>query len=129
MYASPSMGQMPRKSRSSIAVRVADRRLAPQAYMQPPPPGTYPLPNGAGPRPSMPPTPIPGHAHPGYYQQSPQRTDMSFDPYHGKMFMHMPTVQHAVPYQMMMPPPGGPNMPPHQYEQGPAPPVQMGGHA
>ncbi|KAG9225037.1 hypothetical protein CCMSSC00406_0001812 [Pleurotus cornucopiae] len=113
MYASPSMGQMP----------------PPQAYMQPPPPGTYPLPNGAGPRPSMPPTPIPGHAHPGYYQQSPQRTDMSFDPYHGKMFMHMPTVQHAVPYQMMMPPPGGPNMPPHQYEQGPAPPVQMGGHA
>ncbi|KAJ8508803.1 hypothetical protein ONZ45_g8961 [Pleurotus djamor] len=112
MYHSPSMGQMP-----------------PQAYM-PPPPGTYPPPpNGAGPRPSMPPTPIPAHAHP-YYHQSPQRTDMSFDQYTGKMFMmHMPTVQHAVPYPMMMPPPGGPNMPPHQYEQGPAPPVQMGGHA
>ena len=41
---------------------------------QAPPPGAYPIPpNGAGPRPSMPPTPIPSHAHP-YYQQSPQRT-------------------------------------------------------
>jgi hypothetical protein len=47
---------------------------APQAYMQAPPPGQYPPPpNGAGPRPSMPPTPIPTHAHP-YYHQSPQRT-------------------------------------------------------
>jgi hypothetical protein len=46
---------------------------APQAYMQAPPPGQYPPPpNGAGPRPSMPPTPIPAHAHP-YYHQSPQR--------------------------------------------------------
>jgi hypothetical protein len=48
--------------------------------MQAPPPGQYPPPpNGAGPRPSMPPTPIPAHAHP-YYHQSPQRTshDLSF---------------------------------------------------
>lgn len=35
------------------------------------------------------------------------------------------TVQHAVPYPMMMPP-AGPNGPPHPYEAGPAPP-QMGG--
>ncbi|KAF8638303.1 hypothetical protein AX17_002323 [Amanita inopinata Kibby_2008] len=81
----------------------------PQAYMPPPhPPGAYPPPpNGATLRPSMPPTPIPAHAHP-YYHQSPQ-------------------MQHAVPYPMMMPPP--PNAPPHPYEGGPAPPVQMGGHA
>jgi len=48
--------------------------------MQAPPPGQYPPPpNGAGPRPSMPPTPIPAHAHP-YYHQSPQRMshDLSF---------------------------------------------------
>ena len=38
-----------------------------------PPPGAYPAPNGGGPRPSMPPTPIPSHAHP-YYAQSPQST-------------------------------------------------------
>ncbi|EGN99245.1 hypothetical protein SERLA73DRAFT_160712 [Serpula lacrymans var. lacrymans S7.3] len=76
-------------------------------YMQPPPPGSYPAPpNGAGPRPSMPPTPIPAHAHP-YYHQSPQ-------------------MQHAVPYPMMMPPPGGPNGPPHPYDNS-VPPVQMGG--
>ncbi|KAF9468085.1 hypothetical protein BDZ94DRAFT_1318189 [Collybia nuda] len=78
----------------------------PQTYMPPPPPGPYPPPNGAGPRPSMPPTPIPAHAHP-YYHQSPQ-------------------LQHAVPYHMMMPPP---NVPQHPYDGGPAPPVQMGGHA
>ena len=36
-------------------------------------------------------------------------------------------VQHAVPYSMMMaPPPTG--VPPHPYENGPPPPVQMGGH-
>ncbi|KAF8656196.1 hypothetical protein AX16_002633 [Volvariella volvacea WC 439] len=84
----------------------------PGTYMPPPPPpGAYPPPpNGAGPRPSMPPTPIPAHAHP-YYHQSPQ----------------MP---HAVPYPMMMPPPPPPqSVPPHPYEGGPAPPVQMGGHA
>lgn len=92
MYASPQMGQMP----------------PPQAYMQAPPPGQYPPPpNGAGPRPSMPPTPIPAHAHP-YYHQSPQ-------------------LPQAVPYPMMMPPPGGPGGPPHGYEGGPAPPVSMGG--
>jgi PAB1-binding protein PBP1 len=92
MYASPQMGQMP----------------PPQAYMQAPPPGQYPPPpNGAGPRPSMPPTPIPAHAHP-YYHQSPQ-------------------LAQAVPYQMMMPPPGAPGGPPHGYEGGPAPPVPMGG--
>ncbi|EPQ54097.1 hypothetical protein GLOTRDRAFT_111543 [Gloeophyllum trabeum ATCC 11539] len=86
MYASPQMGQMP----------------PPQAYM-PPPPG-YPAPNGAAHRPSMPPTPIPAHAHP-YYHQSPQ-------------------LQHAVPYPMMM----QPGMPPHGYEAAPtapAPPVGM----
>jgi hypothetical protein len=87
---SPNMGQMP----------------PPQAYMPPPPqPGQYaPPPNGAGPRPSMPQTPIPSHAHP--YYQSPQ-------------------LQHAVPYPMMMPP----SNVPHPYDGGPAPPVQMGGHA
>ncbi|KAI9512104.1 hypothetical protein F5148DRAFT_1273963 [Russula earlei] len=80
----------------------------PQAYMQAPPPGQYPPPpNGAGPRPSMPPTPIPAHAHP-YYHQSPQ-------------------LPQAVPYPMMMPPPGGPGGPPHGYDGGPAPPVPMGG--
>jgi hypothetical protein len=80
----------------------------PQPYMPPPPPGAYPPPpNGAGPRPSMPPTPIPTHAYP-HYHQSPQ-------------------MQHAVPYPMMMPPP--PSVAPHPYEGGPAPPVQMGGHA
>lgn len=90
MYAPPGMGQMP-----------------PQAYMQAPP-GTYPSPaNGAGPRQSMPPTPIPQHAH-SYYHQSPQ-------------------LQHAVPYQMMMPPPP-PNGPPHGYDGGPGQ-QQMGGHA
>jgi len=90
MY-TPGMGQMP-----------------PQAYMPPPPPGpSYPPPNGAGPRPSVPSTPMPAHVH-QYYHQSPQ-------------------LQHAVPYHMMMPPP--PNVPQHPYEGGPAPPVQMGGHA
>lgn len=89
MYPSPSMGQMP----------------PPGPYMAPPPPpGAYPPPpNGGGPRPSMPPTPIPAHAHP-YYSQSPQ-------------------LQPAVPYQMMMPP--GQHVP-HPYEGAPAP-VQMGG--
>ena len=38
----------------------------------PPPPGTYPPPpSGQAPRPSVPPTPIPAHAHP-YYHHSPQ---------------------------------------------------------
>ncbi|KAF5382099.1 hypothetical protein D9615_004336 [Tricholomella constricta] len=108
MY-TPAMGQMP-----------------PQAYMPPPPPGPpYPPPNGAGPRPSVPSTPMPAHVH-QYYHQSPQRM-IPFDQYTGKMFtMPMPTVQHAVPYHMMMPPP---NVPQHPYDGGPAPPVQMGGHA
>ncbi|KAF7374915.1 LsmAD domain-containing protein [Mycena sanguinolenta] len=93
MYASPGMGQMP----------------PPQAYMQPPPPGTYPPPpNGAGPRPSMPPTPIPAHAHP-YYHQSPQ-------------------LQHAVPYPMMMQPPNGP-VHPYDPSAGVPVPAPMGGHA
>jgi hypothetical protein len=76
MYASPQMGQMPR---SYLTFDFKQKRgslnafLAPQSYMQAPPPGQYPPPpNGAGPRPSMPPTPIPSHAHP-YYHQSPQR--------------------------------------------------------
>ncbi|KAI0342847.1 hypothetical protein BDW22DRAFT_1329878 [Trametopsis cervina] len=91
MYPGSPMGQMP-----------------PPQYM--PPPGAYPPPpNGAGPRPSMPPTPIPSHAH-AYYHQSPQ-------------------ISHAVPYPMMMPPPGGPGAPPMQYDGSPAPPVPMqGGH-
>ncbi|KAF7327786.1 LsmAD domain-containing protein [Mycena kentingensis (nom. inval.)] len=91
MYPSPSMGQMP---------------PPPQLYMQPPPPGAYPPPNGAA-RPSMPPTPIPGHPHP-YYQQSPQ-------------------LAHAVPvahYPMMMgQPPTGP-VHPYDGSQG-----QMGQHS
>ncbi|KAG6817336.1 hypothetical protein H0H87_009934 [Tephrocybe sp. NHM501043] len=80
-------------------------QMPPQAYMPPPPGPPYPPPNTAGPRP--PSTPMPGHVH-QYYHQSPQ-------------------LQHAVPYHMMMPPP--PNVPQHPYEGGPAPPVQMGGHA
>jgi hypothetical protein len=76
MYASPQMGQMPRMSLNFDFNLLGTQRIfpAPQAYMQAPPPGQYPPPpNGAGPRPSMPPTPIPAHAHP-YYHQSPQRT-------------------------------------------------------
>ncbi|KAH9850336.1 hypothetical protein C2E23DRAFT_322598 [Lenzites betulinus] len=83
----------------------------PQGYMPPPPPpGVYPPPNGAGPRPSMPPTPIPSHAHPYYHHQSPQ-------------------LQHAMPYQMMMPPPGPGGVPQHPYDPSgqPPPPVPMGG--
>ncbi|THH09159.1 hypothetical protein EW145_g2218 [Phellinidium pouzarii] len=111
MYAPPPMGQMP----------------PPQQYMTgPPPPGAYPPPPNSGGRPSMPPTPIPAHAHP-YYHQSPQRMMMPFDAYDAKMFT-MSTVQHAMPYPMMMPPPG-PNGPPHPYEGGPPPPIPMGGHA
>ncbi|KAJ6531780.1 hypothetical protein B0H19DRAFT_1188535 [Mycena capillaripes] len=89
MYASPSMGQMP-----------------PPKHTCSPTTRNVPPPNGAGPRPSMPPTPIPAHAHP-YYHQSPQ-------------------LQHAVPYPMMMQQP--PNGPVHPYDGVPAP-VQMGGHA
>ncbi|KAH7907134.1 hypothetical protein BJ138DRAFT_534555 [Hygrophoropsis aurantiaca] len=93
MYAASPMPQMP-----------------PPQYMPQPPHGAYPPPpNGAVPRASMPPTPIPGHAH-QYYHQSPQ-------------------MQHAVPYPMMMPPPGGPNGPPHPYEAGPAPPMGGVSHA
>ncbi|RXW25542.1 hypothetical protein EST38_g319 [Candolleomyces aberdarensis] len=93
MY-SPAMGQMP----------------PPQPYGMPPPPGPYPPPpNGGQPRPSMPPTPIPAHAHPYYHHQSPQ-------------------MQHAVPYPMMMPPPPG-AVPPHPYDGSQQQPVQMGGHA
>ncbi|EIN04841.1 hypothetical protein PUNSTDRAFT_47123 [Punctularia strigosozonata HHB-11173 SS5] len=118
MYAAP-MGQMP----------------PPQAYMQPPPPGSYPAPpNGAGHRPSMPPTPIPAHAH-AYYQPSPQRTPVAVPvDAHGKTLttpvFFVPAVQHAVPYHMMMPPPPpGANVPPpHGYEvQQVQAPVQMGG--
>ncbi|OJT11474.1 hypothetical protein TRAPUB_12026 [Trametes pubescens] len=119
MYPSPQMGQMP-----------------PPQYMQPPPPGAYPPPpNGSGPRPSMPPTPIPSHAHPYYHHQSPQRTPVSYpmgpqgltDGY----FSITPPVQHAMPYQMMMPPPGPGGVPPHPYDPSgqPPPPVQMGNHA
>lgn len=80
MYASPQMGQMPRTSITFKQREAPYSFLAPQTYMQAPPPGQYPPPpNGAGPRPSMPPTPIPAHAHP-YYHQSPQRMshDLSF---------------------------------------------------
>ena len=128
------MGQMPRMSPSQPSAVPAPPNLfalAPQ-YMAPPPPGAYPPPpNGAGPRPSMRPTPIPSHAHPYYHHQSPQRTPVS---YHlvpaGQPVMtdgHF-AVQHAMPYQMMMPPPGP--VPPHGYDpnqQPPPPPVQMGG--
>lgn len=77
----------------------------------------------------MPPTPIPSHAHPHYYQQSPQRTPVS---YHlvpvGQPMMtdgNFAAVQHAMPYPMMMHPPG----PPHPYDPNaqPPPPVPMGG--
>ncbi|KAK7690931.1 hypothetical protein QCA50_006034 [Cerrena zonata] len=82
-------------------------QMPPPGFMPPPGPGPYP-PNGAGPRPSMPSTPIPPHAHAHpYYHQSPQ-------------------LQHAVPYPMMMPPPGAPGVP-HPYDAQQAPPVQMGG--
>jgi hypothetical protein len=75
MYASPQMGQMPRMSLNFDFNLLDTQRIfpAPQAYMQAPPGQYPPPPNGAGPRPSMPPTPIPAHAHP-YYHQSPQRT-------------------------------------------------------
>jgi len=43
-----------------------------------------------------------------------------------RRFILNPTVPQAVPYQMMMPPPGGPGGPPHGYDGGPAPPVPMG---
>ncbi|KAF9052401.1 hypothetical protein BDZ89DRAFT_1088489 [Hymenopellis radicata] len=92
MYAPPGM-QMPRTSFTPSSLYAASRNV---------PAST----NGAGPRQSMPPTPIPQHAH-TYYHQSPQ-------------------LQHAVPYQMMMPPPP-PNVP-HGYEGAPTP-QQMGGHA
>src|ERR1700753_1220059 len=74
MYPSPNMGQMPRKSWWNCRERHLTSPPAPGPYMAPPPPpGQYPPPpNGGGPRPSMPPTPIPAHAHP-YYTQSPQR--------------------------------------------------------
>lgn len=118
------------KCRVSDSIARVDRvnlsiLLAPAAYMQPPP-GTYPPPNGAGPRPSMPPTPIPSHAHP-YYHQSPQREYPAFNAMEFFSLMQH-TVQHAVPYPMMMPPPGAPGVP-HPYEGTPAQPVQMGGHA
>ncbi|KAF6757278.1 hypothetical protein DFP72DRAFT_252604 [Ephemerocybe angulata] len=92
MY-SPAMGQMP----------------PPGAYMSPPP-GAYPPPPNGAQRPSMPPTPIPAHAHPYYHHQSPQ-------------------MQHAVPYQMMMPPPPAGVPPPHPYDGSQQQAVQMGGHA
>ena len=80
MYAPPpSMGNMPReKLHLSSPLHSRTRYLqisviAPQQYMQPPPPGAYPPPpNGAG-RGSMPPTPMPPHAHAYAYHQSPQR--------------------------------------------------------
>lgn len=105
--------------------KTSDFAIAPQQYMAgPPPPGAYgPPPNSAG-RPSMPPTPIPGHAHP-YYHQSPQRMMIPAHMVDAKMFT-VGTVQHAMPYPMMMPPPG-PNGPPHPYETGPPQPIPMGG--
>ncbi|KAI0635916.1 hypothetical protein C8Q77DRAFT_1155659 [Trametes polyzona] len=109
----------------------------PQYLPPPPPPGQYPPPpNGAG-RPSMPPTPIPSHAHPYYHHQSPQRTPSSYPtaPQGQPVQMSAMTdgyfsvVQHAMPYQMMMPPPGPGGVPPHPYDpsQQPPPPVPMGG--
>lgn len=123
MYASPQMGQMPRTSLNFKQRLAPYSFLAPQTYMQAPPGQYPPPPNGAGPRPSMPPTPIPAHAHP-YYHQSPQRMshDLSF-PIDQFNLRHV--VPQAVPYPMMMPP--GPGGPPHGYDGGPAPPVPMGG--
>src|SRR6516164_9750977 len=48
---------------------------------------------------------------------------------HPELTMLAHAVQHAVPYHMMMPPPPPNVNPQHPYESGPAPPVQMGGHA
>lgn len=139
----PPMGQMPRKldPRNATAQPGYIFFPAPQpgAYM--PPPGGYPPPPHAGQqaRPGMPPTPIPAHAHP-YYHQSPQRKHpfttsvrsqsdprWLFSLFNFIVRVGYKIVQHAVPYPIMMPPP--PPGPPHGYEQGPAPPVQMGGHA
>ncbi|KAH9002958.1 hypothetical protein EDB86DRAFT_2894179 [Lactarius hatsudake] len=108
MQPMPYPPSMPPPNAAMYASPQMGQMPPPQAYMQAPPPGQYPPPpNGAGPRPSMPPTPIPAHAHP-YYHQSPQ-------------------LPQAVPYPMMIPPPGAPGGPPHGYEGGPAPPVPMGG--
>jgi len=71
--------------------------MPPAGYMPPPAPPAGYQPNG-GPRGSMPPTPIPQHAYAAYHHQSPQMGH-----------------QHALPYQMMMPPPGQAG-PPHGYE-------------
>ncbi|KAI0775227.1 hypothetical protein BD413DRAFT_296806 [Trametes elegans] len=79
----------------------------------------------------MPPTPIPSHAHP-YYHQSPQRTPVSYPAGpQGQPVLtdgYFSAVQHAMPYPMMMPPPGPGGMP-HPYDPSgqPPPPVPMGG--
>ena len=129
MYATPAMGQMHRMYSISFPMANLLKKLAPQAYMPPPPPpGAYPPPpNGAQPRPSMPPTPIPGHAHP-YYHQSPQRETSLLNSKTPQLILsYFAPVQHAVPYPVMMPPP--PSVPPHPYDGSAPPPVQMGGHA
>src|SRR5579863_3952370 len=102
MYASPQMGQMPRMPLSfDFNFFALNESSAPQAYMQGPPGQYPPPPNGAGPRPSMPPTPIPAHAHP-YYHQSPQRTlhEILSTLLIGQFILH-PIVSQAVPYPMM----------------------------
>lgn len=125
----PPMGQMPREFPWTLMWKHIEYVRFETAYMPPPPPGPYPPPpNGtAAPRPSMPPTPIPAHAHAYYHHQSPQRMQY-FPSLTASSWFLIDLVQHAVPYSMMMaPPPAG--VPPHPYENGPPPPVQMGGHA
>lgn len=52
------------------------------------------------------------------------RLAFAFYATYGAMLINI-AVQHAVPYPMMMPPPGAQPGVPHPYDQ--APPVQMGG--
>ncbi|KIJ50986.1 hypothetical protein M422DRAFT_44208 [Sphaerobolus stellatus SS14] len=112
-FLSPMHYQMPPNGHPMYGPPPNMGGMPPQQYMQhPPPPGAYaPPPPGPPPsnngRGSMPPTPMPPHAHAYAYHPSPQ-------------------LSHAVPYPMMMPPP--PNAP-HNYENNgpPPPPPQMGG--
>ncbi|THH33185.1 hypothetical protein EUX98_g967 [Antrodiella citrinella] len=83
------------------------QQQAPRGYLYYPPYG-------------YPPQMMPGMAPPppGAYMPGPFMQPMPYP--------MPPNVQHAVPYPMMMPPPGAPGGPPHPYESGQAP-VPMGG--
>ncbi|OBZ72487.1 Uncharacterized protein C21B10.03c [Grifola frondosa] len=118
MYPSTPMGQMPRELRTLITASI--HASSPSAWHVSSPSKWCRSPA------IHPPTPIPAHAHP-YYHQSPQRM-LSYQlvPFGQPMTDAHPTVQHAVPYPMMMPPPGQ-GVPPHPYEAAQAPPVPMGG--